>query len=49
MLVNINRCKAFIVSLNDKIVKGFDKGLMTDMILIDIQKTFAAINHNILS
>ena len=26
--------------LHDKILKGFDKGLMTGMILIDLQKAF---------
>ena len=34
--------------LNDKIRKGFDKGLFTGMILIDLQKTFDTINHEIL-
>ena len=35
--------------LHDKILKGFDKGLMTGMILIDLQKAFDAIDHDILT
>ena len=38
-------CLAF---LNDKILKGFDSGLYTGMILIDLQKAYDTINHNIL-
>ena len=34
--------------LNDKILKGFDDGLVTCMILIDLQKAFDTINHDIL-
>ena len=34
--------------LNDKILKGFDNGLFTGMILIDLQKVFDTIDHNIL-
>ena len=34
--------------LNDKILKGFDDGLVTGMILIDLQKAFDTINHDIL-
>ena len=34
--------------LNDKIVKGFDSGLFTGMILIDLQKAFDTIDHEIL-
>ena len=34
--------------LTDKIVTGFDSGLLTGMILIDLQKAFDAINHDIL-
>ena len=34
--------------LHDKILKGFDDGLMNGMILIDLQKVFDAIGHNIL-
>ena len=33
---------------NDKILKGFDNGLFTGMTLIDLQKAFDAIDHNIL-
>ena len=35
-------------ALNDKILKGFKKGLLTGMILIDLQKTFDTVNHEIL-
>ena len=34
--------------LHDKILKAFDKGLMTGMILVDLQKAFDTINHDIL-
>ena len=34
--------------LNDKILKDFDQGLMTGMILIDLQKAFDTIDHDIL-
>ena len=34
--------------LTDKILKGFDKGLLTGMILIDLQKAFNTIDHEIL-
>ena len=34
--------------LHDKILKGSDKGLMTGMILIDLQKAFDTIDHGIL-
>ena len=34
--------------LNDKILKGFDDGLVTGLILIDLQKAFDTINHGIL-
>ena len=34
--------------LHDKILKGFDKGLMTSMILIDLKKAFDTIDHDIL-
>ena len=34
--------------LNDKILKGFDDVLVTGMILIDLQKAFDTINHDIL-
>ena len=34
--------------LNEKILKGFDDGLVTGMILIDLQKAFDTINHDIL-
>ena len=34
--------------LNDKILKGFDQGLMTGIILIDLQKAFDTIIHDIL-
>ena len=34
--------------MSDKILKGFDDGLVTGMILIDLQKAFDTINHDIL-
>ena len=34
--------------LADKIYKGFDSGLLTGVILIDLHKTFDTIDHNIL-
>ena len=34
--------------LNEKFLKGFDNGFFTGMILIDLQKAFDAIDHNIL-
>ena len=34
--------------MNDKILKGFDNGLVTGIILIDFQKAFDTINHDIL-
>ena len=34
--------------LNDKILEGFHDGLVTSMILIDLQKVFDTINHDIL-
>ena len=38
----------FLSFLDDKILKGFDKGLHTGMVLIDLLKTFDTINHKIL-
>ena len=34
--------------LNDKILKGFDWGMMTGMILTDLQKAFDTIDHDVL-
>ena len=34
--------------LQDKVLKEFDSGLLTGMILIDLQKAFDTIDHNIL-
>ena len=34
--------------LNDKILKGFDSGLLTGMVLIDLQKAFDTIDHEVL-
>ena len=34
--------------LNDKILKGFDKGFFMGMILIDLQKAFDTTNYEIL-
>ena len=33
--------------LNDKILRGFDSGLVTGMILIDLQKAFDTIDHEV--
>ena len=33
--------------LNDKVLKGFDRGMMTGMILIDLQKAFDTIDHDV--
>ena len=38
----------FLSFLNGKILKGFDNGMYTDMILIDLLKAFDTINHKIL-
>ena len=32
--------------LHDKVTKAFDSGLLTEMILIDLQKAFDTIDHN---
>ena len=40
-----NLCLAY---LTDKILKGFNEGLLTGMILIDLQKVFDTINHEVL-
>ena len=34
--------------MNDKTLKGFDKGLMTGMFLIDLQKAFNTNDHDVL-
>ena len=34
--------------LTDKILKGFDEGFLTGMILIDLQKAIDTINHKVL-
>ena len=34
--------------LNDKFLKGFDNGLMPGIILIDFQKAFSTIDHDVL-
>ena len=34
--------------LNDKILKGFDKGMMTGMVLIYLQNAFDTIDHDVL-
>ena len=34
--------------LTDKILKGFDKSLLTGMILIDLQRAFNTINQEVL-
>ena len=40
-----NLCLSF---LTDKILQGFDEGLLTGMILTDLQKAFDGIDHEIL-
>ena len=40
-----NLCLSF---LNDKILKGSGEGLLTGMILVDLQKAFDTINHEIM-
>lgn len=34
--------------LRNKILTGFDSGLLTEIVLIDLQKAFDIINHEIL-
>ena len=34
--------------MNDKILKGFEDGLVTGMILVDLHKAFDTINHDML-
>ena len=41
----INLCLSF---LNNKILKGIDEGLLTGMILIELQKAFDTINQEML-
>ena len=38
----------YLTHLTDKILKGFDEGLLTGMMLIDLQKAFKKINHKVL-
>ena len=38
----------FLPFLTDKILKGFDESLLTGMMLIDLQKAFDTIDHEIL-
>ena len=47
--MNINPVlgKKIHIFLNEKFLKGFDDGLVTGMILIDLQKAFDTSNHNI--
>ena len=44
----IHSTDSWLTFLHDKILKGFDKGLMTGMILIDLQKAFDTIDHDTL-
>ena len=37
-----------LIYLHDKILKGFDEGLLTGMVAIDLQKAFDTIDHEIL-
>ena len=43
-----NHCTDCLPFLNDKIHKGFDQGLKTGMILIDLQKAFDPVDYGIL-
>ena len=43
--VSDNSCLSY---LQDKVTKGFDSGLLTGMILIDLQNAFDTIDHKIL-
>ena len=45
---NNHSADLFLSLLNGKILKGFDNGVYTGMILNDLQKTFGMINHKIL-
>ena len=45
---NNHSTELFLSLLNDKILKGFDNGVYTGMILIDLQKIFDTINHKVL-
>ena len=47
-LRNNHSTDLFLSFLNDKSLKGFDNGVYTGMILIDLQKAFDTINHKIL-
>ena len=38
----------FLPFLTNKILEGFDESLLTGMMLIDLQKTFNTIDHEIL-
>jgi len=40
-----NSCLSY---LSNKVVKGFDQGMITGMILIDLRKAFDTIDHGIL-
>ena len=43
-----NSTDSCLMFLHDQVLKGFDKSLMTGMILIDLEKAFYAIEHDIL-
>ena len=42
---SVNTCFGY---LTDKVTTGFEKGVLTGTILIDVLKAFGAINHQIL-
>ena len=44
-VIQTNLCSSF---LTDKVLKGSNEGLLTGMILIDLQKAFDTIDHEIL-
>ena len=41
-------CSVSFSFLTDKVLKEFNEGLLTGMILIDLQKTFDTIDHEVL-
>ena len=45
---SINLCLSFLTDKRVIFLEGFDEGLLTGMILIDLQKAFDIINHKIL-
>ena len=44
-LVSVHNTDTCLSLLNDKILTGIDNGMITGMILIDLQKAFDTIDH----